>query len=88
MLFIFEKEEFEDGSENKFGGSINVELDVSMFKLKISASIQSNNTDTASSSQLKVKYHGDLILGNFKPRFFNEPSSSTLDYTINVKGQH
>ena len=65
-VFIFEKTVNEESNAAEISGKLSIGINISAIKIKGSANFSSKNNETRKSNQLRVKFHGDFIIGESK----------------------
>ena len=69
-MFLFEKDVDELVKGATVKGEVSVTIDLSVVQISGSASFSSINNETQSDTKLKVKFHGDFLIGRLAVDLF------------------
>ena len=64
-VFLFEQDMNEVVNGAVMSGEVSVTIDIKVVKISGSASFKTVNNDTYHNNKLKVKFHGDFLIGEY-----------------------
>ena len=65
-VFLFEKDAEEVVMGATVGGEVDIKISLANVKISGNAKFESINNETEKSNTLRVKFHGDFIIGNMR----------------------
>ena len=63
-VFLFEKDVEETNNGQNIGGKLDVKINLNVVKIHASAQFETINNETKKDTKLRVKFHGDYLIGN------------------------